>query len=68
MTYLDSLVCKTTTMILRWHGHPAAIFELTKSHSRLSIVVFGDEYGENLLISCLARNSSADLPGGTIPT
>ena len=53
MTYFESLINKTKKMVKRWHGYPAEMNELTKSHSILRIVVYGEEFGKNLVIVCL---------------
>ena len=54
MTYLETLVSKTSKVVERWQGRQARMMELTKSHTTLSIVVLGPEYGQNLVISCLS--------------
>ncbi len=50
--YLKSLISKTASMINRWHGRPAAMFELTASHKSLSVIVYGEKHGSNLLVVC----------------
>ena len=40
-------------MTKRWHGYPAEMNELTRSHSILRIVVHGEDFGKNLVIACL---------------
>ena len=52
-TYRETLVRKTASMVVRWHGHRARMLELTTSHATLRIVVGDDTYGKNLLISCI---------------
>lgn len=54
MTYLESVISKTVKIVERWHGHPARMLELTRSHATMSVVVFGQKYGNNLVISCLS--------------
>ena len=54
MPYLDELIARTRTMVERWHGRNATMAELTSSHSTLSVVVHGDEYGKNLVIHCIS--------------
>ncbi len=54
MTYLETLVAKTLKIVERWQGREARMLELTKSHATISVVVLGQEYGQNLVISCLA--------------
>ncbi|QDU08171.1 hypothetical protein [Gimesia aquarii] len=53
MTYLDTEIHKTASMLKRWQGHLATIYELNSSHSSLSVVIHGDSYGQNLVIACL---------------
>ncbi len=54
MTYLDTLISKTLKIVERWHGYRASMLELTRSHTTMSVVVLGEEYGQNLIISCLS--------------
>jgi hypothetical protein len=54
MTYLEALVSKTSKVVERWHGRQASMLELTKSHATMSVVVLGQEYGQNLVIACLS--------------
>lgn len=52
--YIEALIANTKSMVERWHGRDAAMFELTKSHTTLVVTIFGDQYGNNLVVYCLA--------------
>lgn len=54
MTFLNSQIRKTASMVKRWQGRLATMSELTRSHPSLRIVIHGESYGQNLVISCLA--------------
>ena len=54
MTYLETQISKTLKIVERWHGRQASMLELTRSHATMSVVVLGQEYGQNLVISCLS--------------
>lgn len=53
MTYLESEIHKTASILKRWQGRLATMSELTSSHSSLRIIIHGDNYGQNLVIACL---------------
>lgn len=44
---------KTAKMVKRWHGYPARMWELTRSHAALTIVVFNQDPKQNLVIPCI---------------
>ena len=56
-TFLENLIARTASQLQRWHGHPARMLELTRSHATLRILVGDDPYGTNLVIACLDPQS-----------
>ena len=53
MTYLQSLVEKTRSMILRWRGQNVTFRDLSASHPILNVVATRKECPGNLVIACL---------------
>ena len=50
--FLETRIAKTAKMVRRWHGRLARMYELTFSHTTLTVLVYGDTPRENLVISC----------------
>ncbi|WP_131818106.1 hypothetical protein [Planctopirus hydrillae] len=53
MTYLEEQIARTKTMVQRWHGCDAKMYELSRSHRTLTIVICGHECGKNLVVSLM---------------
>jgi hypothetical protein len=51
--FLEDRIRKAAKMVNRWYGRPAGMFSLRSAHAALNIVVFGEEAGRNLVITCV---------------
>jgi hypothetical protein len=51
--YFDGILKSGSTMLARWQGASAEMWELTRSHRTLRIVLLRKGISGNLLLSCL---------------
>ena len=54
MTFIETQIARSETMLARWRGRPARMHSLDKlAVKSLVVVVPGDQPGKNLYVACL---------------